>query len=450
MYNFIGHSALLILSKLPYILGSLLFAYFLAPDDYGKYVLYLTVINYLSIFCGLNFNQAYGRYLYEDVNLLPSNNFGSHILIITLVSFLSFGFIGLSILINYFSINLDFKIGFILLVISFASLVDSLLNQYCIKFNTLKAGLIYFFVRNFLLFFLVFFLVIKGLDLKYIFLIESIVSILGIFYVIYFLNFQFNFENFRTTLKYSFSYALPLLPYTFVLVILSQFDRLVINSFFGNKITGTYSFNYNFGIILSFLFSAIMNFNNNEFYDLCTNSSFSSFKNHQRSILFKFLFISLFFVLVILIFSNIIYPSQKLSEVRFLPLVISAILFFSIWQIWVRILGFYKLTKIIGLISIIVGMVYVVVLYSLFKFHFEYWYAYLASLLAYILMSVIGLYFVYKLSSEFVKPYIYDFFWYFLFLIISIVSVHYFYGSILGFILLLGLVIIFKRKYLVI
>lgn len=449
MNKFIGHSALLVFSKLSSISGSLLFVYLLSPDDYGQYVIYLTLINYLGIICGLNLNQSFGRYLYEGVKQINPKDFGSQIFLITLLSFLFLGSISISLIQKYFFEDFDSLTGIILLIISFCSILESMLIQFCIRLDNLKVGIIYFLIRNTVPVVVFLFSIIGTLNVTYIFITESIFASFGIVYIFKYLDFHLVFSNFFYTLKYSFSYSLPLLPYTFVLIVLSQFDRLLINDFFGNEVTGAYSYNYNFGIILSFFFGAMMNLKNNEFYELCEESRGELFKEHQRRLLFNFLFFSLVFLLILLSLSKFIYPFQILSEVRYLPIVVSAILFFSLWQIWVRILGYFRLTKIIGSISIFTGVLYIVSLYFLFKSNMGYWYAYWATLFAYIFMVLFGLYFVNRLSDKFVKPFFRDFIWYIVFLIISIISLNHLVTSITLYILLLGLLLLFKRRYLI-
>jgi O-antigen/teichoic acid export membrane protein len=419
----------------------------MTPSIYGEYILLLTLIGYLTVISSLNFNQAYGRYIYEENKILSNNLFGGHIFLIILFTFSLISTIIFLIFKSFFDVNL--VLIFYAIVISFGFIVETLFTQYCIYSDKLTDGIVFYLFRSFLLLLIIFFFVINGSSLEFIFLIEALFSIIGSIYVIKYLKLKFNFKHFIYTLKYSFNYSLPLLPYTLSLIILSQFDRFVINNFFGHIITGKYSFIYNFGILLSFIFSAFMNFANNDFYKISNElNNQTKFNVHQRKLLFKFIFLSLITVIIFYIISDLIVPNNIKEISNYLPLVISCILISSVWQVWARSLGFHKKTYLIGIAASIPALLYILLLYYCFNIGLDYKSAYFISLFSYSFMTLFGLYFVSKLKSQYVKPFFYDFFWIIAFVAISISSIYYYQLSILIFAIMLLVMCRVKFKYL--
>ena len=419
----------------------------MSPDTYGVYTLLLTLIGYLTVISSLNFNQAYGRYIYEENKLLSSNLFGGHIFIIILFTFSLISTMIFLIFKSFFNVNLLLIIYAIL--ISFGFIVETLFMQYCIYSDKLIDGIVFYLFRSLLLFLISLFFVIKGSSLEFIFLLEALFSIIGSIYIIKYLKLKFNFKYFIYTLKYSFNYSLPLLPYTLSLIILSQFDRFVINNYFGNIITGTYSYIYNFGILLSFIFSAFMNFSNNEFYEISNElNNQTKFNVHQRKLLFKFIFLSLLTVIILYGISDLIFPNNTQEIKNYIPLVISCILISSLWQIWARCLGFHKKTYLIGIAAFIPALFFVLLLYYCFSIGLDFTSAYLISLFSYSFMTLLGLFFVYKIKPQYVKPFFYDFFWIIAFVSISISSIYYYQLSILIFTIMLLVVSRVKFNYL--
>lgn len=443
------HATIIVFSKLSSIFGSLFFVYFMSPEIYGNYVIYISLISYLSVFSGLNFNQAYGRYLYEEEKFLPENKFGGNIYLVILFFFVITSFISLPVFKHFLGSNLSLNLYIILTVISFTMIVETLLLQYCIKEDKLSIGLIYFFFRSFLLFIVLFTLVIFRFSLEFIFFIEAVASIIGMVFILIYLRFIFDLNGFLFSFKYCFKYSFPLLPYSFSLIVLAQFDRLLINNLFGSIITGIYSYIYNFGIVLSFLFGAFMNFANNEFYEVCSDFQKQSiFEIHQRKLYYKFIFISIFCVIFFYFFSVFFLPDDKKSVLAFLPIVIAAILILSVWQIWVRILGYFKKTYLIGIISFIAAAFCIIFLFVGFNFGLNFKFAYWVTLTSYLVMTVLGVVFVEKLDIRFVKPFFWDYLWIIFFLIISIISVFYLKVGILLFSVLFLFLLKFKFRYL--
>lgn len=443
------HGVIIALSKLSSIFGSLFFVYFMLPEIYGKYVIFLSIISYLSVLSGLNFNQAYGRYLYEENKFLPQDRFGGNILLIIFFSFVVTSFISLSVFNHFLGLNLNSNLNIIFIVISFTLVVETLFLQYCIRFDKLTIALLYFFFRSFLLFIVLFFLVFYGYSLEFVFFVEAIFSVIGIFFIIRYMRFIFDFTGFMYSIRYSFIYSIPLFPYTLSLIVIAQFDRFVINYFFGSAITGTYSYVYNFGILLSFMFGAFMNYANNEFYAVCNDMHKSSiFEIHQRKIYYKFIVISIFSVIIFYFFSDFLLTDDKKIVLPFLPLVITSILILSVWQVWVRILGYFKKTYLIGIASFVAAIFLIIILIVGFNFGLDYKFAYWVTLISYSIMTLLGVFYVNRLNNRYVKPFIYDFLWVIIFLIISIISVFHLDLGVFLFSILFIFLLKFKFQYL--
>jgi len=283
-----------------------------------------------------------------------------------------------------------------------------------------------------------------GSSLSLIFQLEAVITLIGMCALFIHLNLAIKLKSLKYVLNYSMSYSLPLLPYSLALIILSQFDRLLINKFYGSEITGYYSYIYNFGILLSFMFSAYMNFVNNEFYRICdSRDNETEFKNHQRSILYKFLLVCAVSAVLVTYLLGLLLTDEYLRVVPYFGIVVSAILLLSIWQIWARVLGYYKKTKVIGTVSFISAISGALVLYALLAFKSAFHYGYWVTLLSYAILAIFGLLMVSKFNRGYVMPFKGDLKWIIIFILLNILSV---YWNILGPLMLIIFILVLVSK----
>lgn len=442
--QYVQHAFLIAASKISGLLGSLFFVYLMSPGDYGQYVIFLSVVSYLGVFNGLNFNQAYGRYIYESTKDINQRYFGGNIFLIIALSFIVTSTLSFMLIIKLFALDISLIDFVALLVISFGISIEVILIQDCVKKNALTVGIRYFLIRNIGYFLITVVLIRLGSSLSLIFQLEAVITLIGMCALFIHLNLAIKLKSLKYVLNYSMSYSLPLLPYSLALIILSQFDRLLINKFYGSEITGYYSYIYNFGILLSFMFSAYMNFVNNEFYRICdSRDNETEFKNHQRSILYKFLLVCAVSAVLVTYLLGLLLTDEYLRVVPYFGIVVSAILLLSIWQIWARVLGYYKKTKVIGTVSFISAISGALVLYALLAFKSAFHYGYWVTLLSYAILAIFGLLMVSKFNRGYVMPFKGDLKWIIIFILLNILSV---YWNILGPLMLIIFILVLVSK----
>jgi O-antigen/teichoic acid export membrane protein len=387
--NLSKHSLINILNRSNYLVGSFLFAYLLDTNNYGSYIVIISIISFASILLGLNLNQAYSRYIYEKNSNYKI--FAGQLVFLLVILSIFFYVINLFFHpLEKFQLVQNNQIIPLVFVLSFGQSIEALLIQHSIRFNELDKCIKFYIFRSVLLSILSIFLVFFFKNIYLLFFVDSLFCIAGIFIICRFLEIHLSIQNIKSNLKYIFSYSLPLLPYTFSLIVLSQSDRLVITKISGVDDSATYSFVYNFGILLSFVFASLLNYFNNDFYENMNSNRLDKIIK-QNDFIFKIM-ISLFLLLVfvISIFQNIIFPKHYLVVYKFLPLVVFTILIHGIWQIWARIIGYHKKTYIIGLLSSICAILSVTFnLFIIPKYGFEF--AYYVNFVIYFLLSLFAI-----------------------------------------------------------
>lgn len=387
--NLSKHSLINILNRINYLIGSLLFAYILNPNTYGSYILVVTIISFSSILIGMNLNQAYGRFLYENYG--DNKTFAGQLIL--LLIFISIIFYALNLFFNplqKFNLLNNSKIIPFVFILSFGQSIESLLIQHSIRFNHLNKAILFYVFRSVFLLIISLLIMLFYKDIFTIFMIDSLFCIFGIFFICNYLGIKFSFLNFKKNLKYIFSYALPLFPYTLSLIILSQSDRLIISKFSGVQYSAIYSFIYNFGILLSFVFSSVLNYFNNDFYHYMNSVKLDKVVK-QNNFIFKLMVLfSLGLIFAVSLFKYFLFPLQYVVVIKYLPLVVFTTLIHGIWQIWARIIGFYKKTYLIAIISTTCALISV---FLNFKYIPIYGYevAYFVNFISYTFFSVLAI-----------------------------------------------------------
>jgi O-antigen/teichoic acid export membrane protein len=402
--NLSKHSLINILNRINYLIGSLLFAYILSPNTYGSYIVVVTIISFSSIVIGMNLNQAYGRFLYENYG--DNKTFVGQLILI-LIFILGIFYI-LNIYFNplqKFNLINNSKIIPIIFILSFGQSIESLLIQHSIRFNHLNKAIYFYVFRSVFLSIISIIIMLFHKDIFIIFLLDSLFCIFGILFISKYLGIKFSLLNFKKNLKYIFSYALPLFPYTLSLIILSQSDRLIISKVSGVQYSAIYSFIYNFGLLLSFVFTSILNYFNNDFYDHMNSVKLDKVIN-QNDFIFKLMvLLSLSLIFAVSLFKSFIFPLQYVGVIKYLPLVVFTILIHGIWQIWARIIGFYKKTYLIAIISSISALISVFLNFIYIPIYgFEI--AYFVNFISYTLLSVFAIFTIILIEK---KLKIYDF-----------------------------------------
>jgi O-antigen/teichoic acid export membrane protein len=148
-------------------------------------------------------------------------------------------------------------------------------------------------------------------------------------------------------------YALPLIPYMLSLTLLSQFDRVLIDRYFGKEATGLYSLSYNIGILLLMVVTAVLNTFNPAFFNALNNKNYARVVTDSRQVFALAVLTTGFLVLFGQEMAALVAPAQYASAFDLIPVVALGGLCFVIFQIWVRVIAYANRTALISAIAVL-------------------------------------------------------------------------------------------------
>lgn len=122
---------------------------------------------------------------------------------------------------------------------------------------------------------------------------------------------------------YALKISLPLIPHALSNLVLSQFDRIMINSYSGSYDAGIYSYIYNLGVILSVIWTSSNNAWVPWFYEKMANKNEQIIKKVANYYLILFGAITLICMLVLIDVAKIMAPIEYIKGI---PLVIPILL----------------------------------------------------------------------------------------------------------------------------
>lgn len=394
-------------NKFGIISSTFIYSYFLTVDDFGKYNLYSSFLWIFGLLLTLNLSTSYGRYIYEKKPQI--DEFFSTLIISIFITFVLsslFFFLISPYLDLYFSLPIDLLICLIL--VNLGMPFDVFYAQKMYKLRNSSELLRYSILKIICLFSLSFIL-IQLLDQKYLGLIiaEVVISISFAIYVLFRMKVNFKFKIDLTHLKYITNFSLPLLPYMLCSTLLTQSDRIIIGYYFTDYDIGIYSMTYNLGLMMTLVFTSILNFWNPNFFENMNNYNYNY-------IIKDSFFLFHLFALMILIFNffsgyifKLLLPAEYLSSVALIPLAGLCSLALVIWKIWGSIIGYVNKTYISSTIFII-GTVLNILLNIIFLPKYGYIFALFSTFISYLLIGFLGLFFsnnkvnLYRVNSYYV------------------------------------------------
>jgi len=153
-------------------------------------------------------------------------------------------------------------------------------------------------------------------------------------------------------LTYMARYALPLVPYMLGLTLLSQFDRVIIDRFYGKEATGLYSLSYNVGILLLMVVTAVLNAFNPSFFTALNKGDHDRINRDARLIFALALVPTVAIVLFGQQLASFVLPVRYVEGFTLIPVVALGGLCSVVFQIWVRVLAYFHKTATISAITI--------------------------------------------------------------------------------------------------
>ena len=413
-------------NKFGIISSTFIYSYFLTVDDFGKYNLYSSFLWIFGLLLTFNLSTSYGRYIYEKKPQI--DEFFSTLIISIFITFFLFSLIFFLIspyLDSYLSLPMDLLICLILVNVGMP--FDVFYSQRMYKLRNSSELLRYSIIKIICLFTLSFIL-IQSLDQKYLGLIiaEVVISISFAIYILFRMKVNFKFKIDIKHLKYMAKYSLPLLPYMLCSTLLTQSDRIIIGYYFSDYDIGIYSMTYNLGLMMSLVFTSVLNFWNPNFFENMNNYNYGYIIKDSFFLFNLFAFIILIFNFFSGYIFKLIIPTEYLSSIYLIPLAGLCSLSMLVWQIWGSVIGYVNKTYISSLIFM-VGTVLNILLNIIFLPKYGFTFALYSTFISYLLIGFLALWFS-NSKIQFYKVNLFK-----IFVVILIVSIFSLIFSIIDF-----------------
>lgn len=321
--------------------------------DYGVLNLFQSYLWIFALVLSLNLHVAIGRYIY-----LPEAEFDSF-LGTTLLSLGAVFVVG-SIVVLVFADVASVMLGLpqlllpLMLVTVAGQIVESLMTQ--IAIHDQRGGLLLRIVAGKAVFSLCLslaLLLLCGGDKFFaVLLADAFASCILSVIVLVLLRRRIEWTLRLDHLTYMARYALPLVPYMLGLTLLSQFDRVIIDHFYGKEATGLYSLSYNVGVLLLMAITAVLNAFTPSFFAALNKGDYDRINQDARLIFALTLVPTVAIVLFGQQLAPIVLPAQYFEGFTIIPVVALGGLCSVVFQIWVRVLAYFHKTATISAITI--------------------------------------------------------------------------------------------------
>ncbi len=158
-------------------------------------------------------------------------------------------------------------------------------------------------------------------------------------------------------LRYILGYSIPMIPYMLSGPILSQFDRIMINSYMGSASAGLYSLAYNIGVLLSLLITALLSAWNPDYFEDMNNKNYRKLNSDTDKIFRLVLSAAMFLMLFGKEIGMVLVDQRYHSGLKIVPVVVFGYIFTALWQFWGRNIGYSKKTIWISIVATVAGSV---------------------------------------------------------------------------------------------
>lgn len=385
----VNHLGVAVASKLVPVASIFVYSRLMSVADYGVLNLFQSYLWIFALALSMNLHVAVGRHIYQP-NADTGAFLGTTVLSVGTI------FVTGSLLVLAGRDFLSDRLGLpatalaLMLAVVLGQLVESLLTQ--VATHDRRSGLLLAVVATKALSTLALSLALLWLlpSDKYlaVLLADATTSVLLALFSAALLRRRIIWTFRAEHLAYMARYALPLIPYMLSLTLLSQFDRVLIDRFFGKEATGLYSLAYNVGVLLLMLVTAVLNAFTPAFFEALNRRDAQRVRQDARTIFAFSLLLTVGLVLFGKDAATLILPARYAAGFSLIPLVALSGLCFVVFQIWVRILAFSHRTYAISVIAVLctalnIGMnLWLLPLYG-------YQIAAATTLLAYIAMSAL-------------------------------------------------------------
>ena len=201
---------------------------------------------------------------------------------------------------------------------------------------------------------------------------------------------------------YALKFNLPLVPHYLSQIVLSQSDKLMINSFCGSAATAYYSVAYTLSMVLQILNSSVSGTMNPWIYKSLRDGKAKNIGKTSYPILMVIALCNFMVIAVAPELLTILAPANYQSALAVIPPVTASVYFMFLYNLFATFEYYYEKTQYVMMASII-GAVMNIILNAVFIPYFGYSAAGYTTLVCYILYSGAHYYFMKKVVRSYIQ-----------------------------------------------
>lgn len=354
LQQIVNHLGVAVASKFIYLASIFLYSRYMSVHDYGVLNIFTSYLWLFVIGMSLNLYTGIGRYIYTEKADI-GGFLGTSLMAIGAV------YIAVALVVIVRLDDISQLLGLppqalvLLLAVVLGQIAESIFTQVAV-FHQQSARLLKVVVSKSLATVVLsmgMLLAADGDKFFAVFFADAVVSLLLVGYVVL---------SFRSSLRWSFSiahlrymaaYSVPLIPYMIGLALLSQFDRVMIDHYFGKEAAGLYSLAYNIGALLPMVVTAVLNTFNPAFFAALNKGDFGEVRQDSGGIFA----LALLGAGALVLFGEgliaLVVPAKYASAFDLIPVVAIAGLCSVIFQIWARVISYANRTHLISVIAVV-------------------------------------------------------------------------------------------------
>jgi O-antigen/teichoic acid export membrane protein len=391
--SFLKHSKNYLIAEF-FIKGSMfltipIFTRLLNPEEYGILAVYGSIVTIFTVILGLNFHGSVTRYYHEKSphfkEFLKTNI--SFLLVFNILC-IPFFYVTKDTFGNFF--NISENIFFIALLVSSLSSFFSIYLSYLRTSQQSPKYAVWSSVKNILI-------IIFSVIWTYL-LIENryygsiypqlIITLCIVSYLFFKFKWVLTNKLNITHLKYAVFFGIPLIPHALSGIVLTQFDRVMINQMIGSLETGFYSFAYNIGMIMNVILFATNNSWTPIFYKNLKEKNYESIQNLAKKYSKGMFLIAFGLILFSKELVLLMADSAYSVALPIVPIIIISYLFVFLYTLYAGYSFYHKKTGLISINTFLAGFTNIVLNY-IFIPKYGYIAAAWTTLVSYVLLFVL-------------------------------------------------------------
>lgn len=348
------HVGVMVAGKLTPLASVVVYSRLMSVEDYGVLNVAVSYVWIFAIVMSLNLHVGVGRYAYTASKDF-SSCLGTGLIALAVAFALTASFVGFGLPFFERLLGLPQVAIALLLIIVLGTIFESLLSQIAI-FNQNSSLILRVAAAKACGTFGLAVVLLAALESdKYLAVLyaDAMTSLALAAYVVWSFRSNVRWTFDLRHLRYVAGYAIPLIPYMLSLTLLSQFDRIMIDRYFGKETTGLYSLAYNAGVILLMLVTAVLNVFNPTLFASLDEGDLERVRRDAKSVFAVAVVATTILILFGATLFSWIVPSKYESALELIPIVALSGLAFTIFQVWVRVLAYANKTYLISLIALV-------------------------------------------------------------------------------------------------